>query len=124
MEDFHVTLRRLTVRDARFVDVVLGSEQDNIAASRLGAKSHALLQIGALIALDAAPQSYGMCLERARLAGATAEQLVAAISVVVVPRVVSAAPKLGLALGDDRRRGPRGRARRLVTSAGAIVRGS
>ena len=105
MEDFHVTLRKLTVRDDHFVDEVLGSERANIAASGLDAKVHAFVQIGGLIAVDAAPQSYASCVEGARHAGATEEELVGAliavIPVVGVPRVVSAAPKLGLALGYD-----------------------
>lgn len=105
MDDFRVTLRRLTVRDDRFVDEVLRSEPANRAASSLDAKAHALVQIGALIALDAAPQSYSRCVEAAQYAGASVDEivgtLVAALPVAGAARVVSAAPKLSLALGYD-----------------------
>jgi 4-carboxymuconolactone decarboxylase len=105
VDDFDVTLRKLTVRDERFVATVLGSEEASLAESGLDRKTHALVQISALIALDAAPQSYASCVDAARCAGASREEivgtLVALISVVGTPRVVSAAPKLGLALGYD-----------------------
>jgi 4-carboxymuconolactone decarboxylase len=105
VEGFEGTLRSLTVRDDRFVDAVLCSNDENVAASRLDPMTHALVRIGALIALDAAPQSYASCVEAARHAGASPEQivgtLVAAIPIVGAPRVISAAPKLGLALGYD-----------------------
>jgi alkylhydroperoxidase/carboxymuconolactone decarboxylase family protein YurZ len=105
VEDFEVTLRRLTVIDERFVDAVLGSERENVAASGLDAKAHALVRLGALIAIDAAPQSYSTSVDAARCAGATSEEivgtLVAAIAIVGSPRVASAAPKLALALGYD-----------------------
>ena len=105
MEGFEGTLRSLTVRDDRFVDAVLCSDDENVAASRLDPMTHALVRIGALIALDAAPQSYASCVEAARHAGASPEQivgtLVAAIPIVGAPRVISAAPELGLALGYD-----------------------
>lgn len=105
VEGFDVTLRRLTVRDDDLVDSVLGSDSASVAASCLDAKTHALVRIGALIAQDAAPQSYASCVDDARRAGAGDEEivgtLIAAMRVVGSPRVVSAAPKLGLALGYD-----------------------
>ena len=105
MESFETTLRRLTVRDDRLVEGVLGSEDDNLTASSLDPKTHVLVRLGALIVLDAAPQSYARSVEAALLAGATREEivgtLIAAMPVVGSARVVSAAPKLGLALGYD-----------------------
>ena len=105
VDAFEVTLRKLTVRDDRLVDGVLGSEDDNLTASSLDSKTHALVRLGALIVLDAAPQSYARSVEAALLAGATREEivgtLIAAMPVVGSARVVSAAPKLGLALGYD-----------------------
>jgi alkylhydroperoxidase/carboxymuconolactone decarboxylase family protein YurZ len=103
--DFRATLRRLTVRDDEFVDAVLVSEAANRAASLLDQKTHALVRMGALIAIDAPPQSYAACVDTARDAGALDEEiagvLVATLAVVGAPRVASAAPKLGLALGYD-----------------------
>jgi alkylhydroperoxidase/carboxymuconolactone decarboxylase family protein YurZ len=105
VDDFEATLRKLTVRDDSFVEGVLGNESENVAASELDPKIHALVRIAALIAMDAAPQSYAACVHSAQAAGASSEEivgtLVAVIPVVGVPRVVSAAPKLGLALGYD-----------------------
>jgi 4-carboxymuconolactone decarboxylase len=105
MEDFHLTLRRLSIRDERLAREALGTEAGSVAASGLDHRSHALVRIGALIALDAAVPSYAAAAEDARQAGATDEEivgtLVATMSIVGTPRVVSAAPKLGLALGYD-----------------------
>lgn len=105
MESFETTLRRLTVRDDRLVEGVLGSEDDNLTASSLDSKTHALVRLGALIVLDAAPQSYARSVEAALLAGGTREEivgtLIAAMPVVGSARIVSATPKLGLALGYD-----------------------
>jgi 4-carboxymuconolactone decarboxylase len=105
MDDYQETLRRLTVRDDRFFASVLASDETCTESSQLDPKTHALVRIGALIALDAAPQSYASCAQAARYAGATDEEivgaLVATLAVVGAPRVVSAAPKLGLALGYD-----------------------
>jgi 4-carboxymuconolactone decarboxylase len=105
MDDFQDTLRRLTIRDDRFIASVLASDVASAEASGLDRKAHELVRLGALIAVDAAPQSYAASVEAARLAGATDEEiagtLIATLSVVGTPRVVSAAPKLGLALGYD-----------------------
>jgi 4-carboxymuconolactone decarboxylase len=105
VEDYYLTLRRLTIGDARYLEPLLTSEHRNVAASRLDAKTHALVRIGTLIALDPGPQSYSGAVEAARMAGASIDEivgtLVAALPVVGLPRVSSAAPKLGLALGYD-----------------------
>jgi len=105
MEDFDLTLRRLTLRDDALAERVLGSEDENVTASRLDPKTHALVRLGALVVLDAAPQSYARSAEAALLAGASREEivgtLIATMPVVGSARIVSAAPKLGLALGYD-----------------------
>jgi 4-carboxymuconolactone decarboxylase len=103
--DFRVTLRKLTVHDDEFVSTILSDDHANTVLSSLDPEAHAFVLIGALIALDAAAQSFVPCVQAARRAGASNEQvagaLIAAISAVGVPRVVSAAPKIGLALGYD-----------------------
>jgi len=105
MNDCNSTLRRLAIGDEHFVDSMICCERANLAASHLDEKTHALVQIGTLIALDLGPQSYVAAVEAARMASATVEEiagtLVAALRVVGAPRVSSAAPKLGLALGYD-----------------------
>jgi 4-carboxymuconolactone decarboxylase len=98
-------LRRLSIRDDAYVDSLLAHEPSNVAASGLDRKTHSLVRLGALIALDAAPPSYMEAIEAARGFGASADQivgtLIAVMSTVGVTRVVSAAPKLALALGYD-----------------------
>lgn len=105
MEDHEATLRKLAIRDDRFIEKVLACEQTNESASALDAGQHALVRIAGLIALDAAPPSYMASVEAGLAAGLSREEivgtLVALMPVVGVARVVSAAPKLGLALGYD-----------------------
>jgi alkylhydroperoxidase/carboxymuconolactone decarboxylase family protein YurZ len=105
VEEYKLTLRKLAVRDDRFVDTLLGEERANVTLSGIDARSHALLRIAALIALDAAPPSYMSAVECGVKAGASYDEivgtLVAVLPIVGVTRVVSAAPKLALALGYD-----------------------
>ena len=98
-------LRRLSIRDDAYVESLLTQTGANAAASRLDEKTRSLVRLGALIAIDAAPPSYMEAIEAARGAGASSDEIVG-ILVAVLPavgetRVVSAAPKLGLALGYD-----------------------
>jgi 4-carboxymuconolactone decarboxylase len=105
VEEYKLTLRRLAVRDDRFVDALLREECANVTLSGIDVKSHALLRIAALIALDAAPPSYMSAVEAGLEAGASYDEivgtLIAVIPIVGVTRVVSAAPNLALALGYD-----------------------
>jgi 4-carboxymuconolactone decarboxylase len=99
------TLRRLSIRDDAFVDSLVAHEGCNVAASRLDRKTHSLVRLGALIAMDAAPPSYIQAIDTARSCGASDDQiagtLIAVLPATGVTRVVSAAPKLALALGYD-----------------------
>jgi 4-carboxymuconolactone decarboxylase len=103
--DSRTTLRRLTIRDDAFVQAAMASESANLAQSRLDAKTHALVRMGAMIALGAAEPSYRQTAEAAQVAGASAEEvvgtLVAVMTATGVPRVVAAAPAVGLAIGYD-----------------------
>jgi alkylhydroperoxidase/carboxymuconolactone decarboxylase family protein YurZ len=103
--DFERTLRRLAIRDDRFLESLLADDCANVAASRLDRKAHALVQLGALIALDAAPPSFEASADAALEAGATFDEivgtLIAVLPAVGVVRVNSAAPKLALGLGYD-----------------------
>jgi alkylhydroperoxidase/carboxymuconolactone decarboxylase family protein YurZ len=105
VDDHEATLRKLAIRDDTFIESVLAREQENESASALDAKKHALVRIAGLVALDAAPPSYMASVEEGLGAGLTREEivgvLVALMPVVGVARVVSAAPKLGLAVGYD-----------------------
>jgi alkylhydroperoxidase/carboxymuconolactone decarboxylase family protein YurZ len=103
--DYKVTLRRLALRDDRFIQSLLAEDHAGAAEAGIDPRAHALIRVGALIAMDAAPPSYMSAAEAALEAGATYEELVGTLIVVMpivgVARVVSAAPNLGLAIGYD-----------------------
>jgi 4-carboxymuconolactone decarboxylase len=65
----------------------------------------ALACLGALVAMHVGPTSYESCVDRARAAGASVDEVIATFKVVApfvgLARVVSAAPALALALGYD-----------------------
>jgi len=98
-------LIRLAIRDGAVIDPLLVDDHRNVAVSQLDAKTHALARVAALVAIDAATPSYLDPVDDAREAGATDDEivgtLVALLPIVGAPRIVSAAPKLGLALGLD-----------------------
>jgi 4-carboxymuconolactone decarboxylase len=101
--DYVTRLRCLAINDTRFADeVILGEE---VKPEKLDSKTLALVRLGGLIAVGGAVASYGAQADAAVDAGATAEEivdvLVGLVSVVGVPRVVAAAPKLAMALGYD-----------------------
>jgi alkylhydroperoxidase/carboxymuconolactone decarboxylase family protein YurZ len=105
MTEYQQRLRSLTLNDASFVRLVLGMGQDTVEASRLDAKTHALVRLAALLAIRAAPSSYQASVDVALAAGASVDEVVG-ILIAVAPaiglvRVVSAAPELALALGYD-----------------------
>ena len=103
--DYKATLRSLALNDARFVASVLGMARDTVDASRLDQKTHALVRLGAALAIDAAPGAYQSTIEMALAAGAGADEIVGTLIAVAptigLARVVSAAPGLALALGYD-----------------------
>lgn len=105
MLDYKTTLRKLALRDDRYIDGLLAHEDASAVETGLDPRVRALVQLGALVAVDAAPPSYMSVAEDALQAGATYEDLVGSLIIVMpvvgVPRVVSAAPNLGLALGYD-----------------------
>jgi hypothetical protein len=105
VDDYKLTLRRLALRDDRFIAALLSEEHANVTLSGIEPRSHALLRIAALIAMDAAPPSYMSAVEAGLEVGASYEEivgtLIAVIPIVGAARVVSAAPNLALALGYD-----------------------
>lgn len=104
MHEHEEILLKLSVRDDAYVDGLLSGERAS-AASHLDSKTEALVRVGALVAVAAAPPSYMQAIECARASSASNEEvvgcLIAVLPVVGVARVVSAAPKIGLALGYD-----------------------
>ena len=57
MLDYKTTLRKLALRDDRYVGALLAREDASAVESNLDARTRALVQIGALVAVDAAPPS-------------------------------------------------------------------
>ena len=105
VEDYKTTLRRLALRDDRFIECLLADERKSMAVAGLDARSHAFVRLGALIALNAAAPSFMSAADAAEEAGVTHDEIVGALIAVLpavgVARVVSAAPNLGLAIGYD-----------------------
>ena len=105
MEDYKLTLRRLALRDDLFINGLLAEERASPVLSGLDCRAHALVRIATLIAVDAAPPSYMSAVSAGLDAGLSKKEivgtLIAVMPTVGVARVVSAAPKLGLALGYD-----------------------
>jgi 4-carboxymuconolactone decarboxylase len=103
--DIERTLLKLAIGDDAYIELMLGSQTANRLESRLDAKTHALVRLGALIAADAAAPSYLEVVESARESGTSDEEivgcLIATLPALGAVRVTSAAPKLGLALDYD-----------------------
>jgi 4-carboxymuconolactone decarboxylase len=98
-------LRSLAMNDEEFIESALAIRLENVEMSGLDPKTHALVRLGALLALDAAPASYQGVVGAALSSGATLDDIVGVLIAVAptvgVARVVSAAPELALALGYD-----------------------
>jgi 4-carboxymuconolactone decarboxylase len=98
-------LRRMALGDERYVSEVLAMQLSNVDASGLDPKTHALVRLGALVALDASPSSFQWNAATALASGATVDEivgvLIAVAQTVGLARVASAAPSVALALGYD-----------------------
>jgi len=105
VQKHEITLCKIAIADEKYVEDVLSNDRANLTASALDPKAHALVRLGALIAIDAETPAYMWTLEAARRAGTSDDELVgcllAALPTLGVARIVSAAPKLGLAMGFD-----------------------
>ena len=98
-------LRRLALHDEPFIDSALGLHLGDNEAAGLDPKTHALIRLGALVALGAAPVSYSWAVEAALAAGATIDEiigtLIAVAPIIGLARVVSATLGVALAIGYD-----------------------
>ena len=105
VDSHECTLRKLAIGDDAYIDSLLASERTNLAESDLDPKTHALVRLGALVAIDAESLGYMWAVDAARRRGATDDEivgcLIAALPALGVAKIVSAAPKLALALGYD-----------------------
>ena len=97
-------LRRLALHDEECIESVLAMR---IKGDRggLDPRTHALVRLGALLALGAAPVSYHWNVGDALDAGATPEEvlgtLVAVAPISGIARVVLATPEVALSIGYD-----------------------
>jgi 4-carboxymuconolactone decarboxylase len=105
VESHETTLTKLAIADDAYYETVLSRESYNLAESHLDEKTHALVRLGALVAVNTTSPGYMWTVEAARRHGASEEEivgcLIAALPAVGVANVISAAPKLALALGYD-----------------------
>jgi 4-carboxymuconolactone decarboxylase len=89
MEDYQLTLRKLAVRDERYIDALLQTDRANATLAGIDERAHAYMEAVA----------------RAFRAGASHEEIVGTLITLLptigVARVVTAAPNLGLAIGYD-----------------------
>jgi 4-carboxymuconolactone decarboxylase len=99
------TLRRLTIGDPVLMATLANLDTAAPDLRRLDDRTEALLQVGALVALDASQSSYQAAVGAAQRAGADLDDILAALMAVAgavgSARVVAAAPKLALAAGYD-----------------------
>jgi 4-carboxymuconolactone decarboxylase len=97
--------RRLALHDEEFIASFLAMSLKRDGGCGLDPKTHALVRLGALLALGAAPVSYHWNVGAALDAGATHEEilgtLVAVAPISGIARVVLATPEVALSIGYD-----------------------
>ena len=98
-------LLSLALNDDAFVSSVLSDSGTSGSMSHLDPKSRALARLAAMLALDATPACYFSAVEDATDSGASVGEIVGTLltvgDVIGLARLVSAAPKLALAIGFD-----------------------
>jgi 4-carboxymuconolactone decarboxylase len=99
----HQTLSGMSSGRGDVLDQVAGLRELSFEASGLDSRTFALVQIAALIALDAPPASYAWQIGNALAEGVTPEDILGVLRAVALqvggPKVVAAAPEIMLALG-------------------------
>jgi len=104
-DDTHQALIGIAQHDPNVIENLLRARLENQEASGLDAKTYSLVNVAALIAIDAAPASYVWQVGLALDAGVTPEELLALLvalnPVVGSAKIVAAAPELALAIGVD-----------------------
>jgi 4-carboxymuconolactone decarboxylase len=97
--------RRLTIGDPLLLAEIVDRRDPDRNAPHLDARTEALLQVAALIALDAPPSSFRAAVGAAQRTGARLEDLLAAVYAVAgtvgSAKVIAAAPRIALAAGYD-----------------------
>ena len=77
MSDYTDTLRKLSIRDDAYVEALLTDDRTNLKASGFDRKTHALVQLGAMVAIDPAPPSYMRLIDVALECNASPDEIVA-----------------------------------------------
>jgi alkylhydroperoxidase/carboxymuconolactone decarboxylase family protein YurZ len=98
-------LRRLALHDERCIESMLAMPIGSGQPSELHPRTHALVRLGAVVALGAGSVSYHWAVGAALAAGATTDDIVGTL-VAVAPisglaRVLSATPEVALSIGYD-----------------------
>jgi len=105
MDTAHELLRRIALNHEGAIEGALDLRAGTLDSEGLDPKTRALVRLGALLALDSATASYQWCVDDALGAGATVKEVVSALIAVApavgLARLVSATPKLALAIGYD-----------------------
>jgi alkylhydroperoxidase/carboxymuconolactone decarboxylase family protein YurZ len=98
-------IRGLAYGDVSMLEAVTGLRLQNLQASRLDPRTHALVKVAALVALDAPRASYLWQVNTALEHGVTADDLIGVLIALAPqvggPRVTAAAGELAVALGID-----------------------
>jgi 4-carboxymuconolactone decarboxylase len=98
-------LRRLALNDEAVLGMVLTRSVGADRRTELGSKVELLVRLGALLAVGAATPSLREAVERALAAGATTDEIVGVLvslgPTIGLASLVSAAPKLAMAIGYD-----------------------
>ncbi|MFL5827536.1 MAG: carboxymuconolactone decarboxylase family protein [Thermoleophilaceae bacterium] len=96
------TLQRVSDNDSSAFETLMSIRIQNVEQSGLDPRTHALVNLGALVALDADPATYVWQIDRAMENGSSADEVVGALvalaPTVGVARIVSAAPSVAAAL--------------------------
>lgn len=100
-----LVLRRLVLHDERLLEGMLASRAGNLATSQLDLRAHALVRLGAILALSNDPASLHASVDEALDAGVTEAEIVGAL-IAVAPvigsaRAVAWAPTVSLAIDYD-----------------------
>jgi 4-carboxymuconolactone decarboxylase len=103
--DYVERLRRLSINDEEAVDMEIAISESGGRVTAVDPKTLALARVAALVAIGASDPSFGSQVDAAVSTGASAAEivdvLVGVASVVGIPRVVAAAPRVALALGYE-----------------------
>ena len=105
VEAAEATFRRLTIGEPGLITALANRDGRGRDLRRLDPRTASLLQVGALIALDAPEPAYRTAVDDALRVGADIEDLLSVLLAVAeqvgYARVIGAAPRIALAAGYD-----------------------